>query len=182
MSEEKLLDADSLRNNVKLRSLIVTKIKYNIPLLVLLTHFDDYCDKVKKMDENWKEICKNHFNKNKSELLNYLNGLTISNSFKSDFKFDEKDIIHAVLVDTSKLSDEDIIKEFDENTKKYYDNAKNEEQKKMIINIFAGGLQKKSKDVEEFIRKEINILGQKELVELIKKRLPFQYHNALIKI
>ena len=151
MSEEKILDADSLKNNTKLKYLIKTKLKYNIPLIVLLTHSDDYCDKVKKTNENWKIICKNHFTKNKSELLNYLNDL-IANDFKRDFKFDENDIIHVVLVDRAKLSDEDIIKEFDENTKKYYDSTNNEEQKQMIINIFSGGLQKKAKDVEYFIK------------------------------
>ena len=179
MSEEKLLDSDSLKNNTQLKSLVGSRLQYNIPLLVLLTHSDDYCSKVKNSGENWKMICKNHFIKNKNELLGYIN--KIVDDSKSDFKFDEKDILHVVLVGNKELSDEEIIKEFDDETKEEYDNAKDEEEKKLIIRIFARGLKKKSKDVEEFIRKEIKVLGQKELVELLKKRLPSQYHNALIK-
>ena len=52
----------------------------------------------------------------------------------------------------------------------------------MIIQIFAGGLQKKTNDVEEFIKKEIKVLGQKELIGKIKEKLPSQYHSALIEL
>ena len=48
MAERQPLDNDSLKNNKNLENLIKMKIKYNIPLLILLTHSDNYCDEVKK--------------------------------------------------------------------------------------------------------------------------------------
>ena len=54
--------------------MINLRLDYKIPLLILLTHSDNYCDKVKKTTEkNWKEICKNSFSQNKKNLLDYLN-------------------------------------------------------------------------------------------------------------
>ena len=181
MSEEKILDADSLGKNTKLAKLIEWNIQFNIPLIILLTHSDDYCDKIYKSDNDWKKICKDHFIKNKENLLNYVNGL-IANKFKRKLKFDEKDIMRVVLVETAKLSKEEIIKEFDEKTRNFYNLAVDDEQKNIIIEIFVSGLQKKSNDVEEFIKKEIKVLGQKELIGKIKEKLPSQYHSALIEL
>ena len=69
MNEESDLDADSLRKNEKLNILINLRTKYKIPLLILLTNSDTFCDKVKKSDENWRKICKEHINNNKINLL-----------------------------------------------------------------------------------------------------------------
>ena len=53
MDERKTLDSDSLKDNEKLKELIKLKINYKIPLLILLTHSDNYCDEIKKTNENW---------------------------------------------------------------------------------------------------------------------------------
>ena len=79
--------------------------KYKIPILILLTHSDDYCDKIKKADNNWKIICKEHIINNKQNLLNYING-QIKEVKENNFKLDENKIIHTVLIESKKISDE----------------------------------------------------------------------------
>lgn len=51
ISEESTLDADSLRKNEKIKSLIQLKLKYKFPFLILLTHSDTYCNKVKNNEK-----------------------------------------------------------------------------------------------------------------------------------
>lgn len=75
MDERKALDADSMRKNKKLETLIKLRINYKIPLLIILTHFDNYCDEIKKTENDWEEICSEVLEKNKDDLL------FINNSF-----------------------------------------------------------------------------------------------------
>ena len=56
LDERKSLDEDSMANNKKLLKLIKLKIEYKIPLLIILTHCDNYCYEIKKADKNWKNI------------------------------------------------------------------------------------------------------------------------------
>ncbi len=180
MSEGAKLDSNSLKDNKKLKLLIELRIKYKIPLIILLTHSDVYCTTVKNGEKDWKIICQKHFEENKNELLNYINKL-IKDNFKIDFKFDKEDIIHVVLVEiTKELSNEEVIEEFDEETKKEYEEATDEEAKKDKIILFRRALQKGPKQVENFIKEKMHFLGQKELIEKIKERLPIQYHNSLV--
>ena len=91
INEESDLDADSLRKNEKIEKLLGIRLKYKIPLLILLTHSDTYCEKVKKSDVNWTKICKEHINNNKNNLLSYINEL-IEKKYNSNYKMNENDI------------------------------------------------------------------------------------------
>ena len=62
-----------MKNNQKLETLIKLRLQYKIPILILLTHFDNYCDEIKKTEKDWKEICNDNLYKNKKDLLNYIN-------------------------------------------------------------------------------------------------------------
>ena len=108
IDEKKTLDSDSIRNNKNLETLINLRLDYKIPLLILLTHSDNYCDEVKKAEKNWKEICNNDFSQNKKNLLDYLNEQIEKKN--SDFKINENDIIHIVLVESEKMTEGEIIK------------------------------------------------------------------------
>ena len=178
------MDADSLRLNKKLEILIELRLKYKIPLIILLTHSDDYCDKVKKRDKNWKTICKSHINENKKKLFNYVNDL-IESKYKSNYKMNENDIMHIVLVEgnqINQISDEELIKQLPKKIKDKYDKAdkeKDEKRKKEILEDYRYIIESKENEVIDFIKEELNVLGQKELIEKIRERFPFQYHSAL---
>ena len=178
LDERKNLDADSMRNNTKLQTLIELKLQYKIPLLILLTHFDNYCDEIKKTatDMNWTETCEETLNKNKDDLLDFINKEIIKNK---EYEFDENDILHIVLVEPKKITDEDIIKTFDENTKKEYDNLNEEEKAKMLKNIKLG-MNLKDNEVQDFLKK-MEIFGPKGLIEKLREKFPRQYHNALLE-
>ena len=179
ISEESILDADSIRNNNKLETLIKLRTKYKIPILILLTHSDDYCDKIKKADNNWKIICKEHIINNKQNLLNYING-QIKEVKENNFKLDENKIIHTVLIESKKMSDEEAIKLLPKKLKSKYENA-NEEKKKEILEDYKSIIE--SDEVRDFFEEEnMNILYQKELIEIIKENIPSQYHSALSHI
>ena len=48
IDERSNLNAGVMRDNKKLKILIKLRLDYHIPLLILLTHSDNYCDEVKK--------------------------------------------------------------------------------------------------------------------------------------
>ena len=183
ISEESILTADSLRLNQKLEILIYLRAKYKIPLILLLTHSDDYCDKVKKEDQDWKRICCSHFNDNKQNLLKYVNEL-IKKKFNSNFLMNENDIMHIVLVEgnqINQISDEELIKQLPKKIKDKYDKAdkeKDEKRKKEILEDYRDIIESKENEVIDFIREEIKVLGQKELIEKLKNILPMQYHDV----
>jgi len=176
IDEGKVLDADSMKNNKKLDELINLRIEYKIPLYFLLTHFDDYCDKIKKdekLEKNWKENCKNTYENNKINLINYIKdkGLEIN----------EKDIMHVVLGGSKELTEEEKIKNLPEDIKEDYDKG-NEIIKKIILKSYYKGKDDGKREVQDFLGKEIKILRQKDLIEEMRKILPSQYCNALNQI
>ena len=175
IAERKGLDADSMEKNEKLKELINLRKNYKIPLLILLTHSDNYCDEIKKGGNNWEETCKNTINDNKNNLLKYINDLT------KDFPFEENDIMHTVLVEEKEMTEEEKVNNLDENTKKVYDSFDIPEMKKAILNAFYNGKKSNNNEVEEFLNNEIKIIRQKRLIEKIKEKLPYQYHSALIQ-
>ena len=182
INEESLLDDDSLGKNKNLEILIESRAKYKIPLLILLTHSDIYCDKVEKENkEDWKTICKEHFDTNKNNLLSYINEL-INKEFRYDFKMDESDIIHIVLVEPNPITDEEVIKKFTKRYKEKYGKAKTEEERKGIVEDFKEALCSKDIEALEFLKEEMKALDQKELIEKIREKLPSQYHNAFNSI
>ena len=176
MNEESDLDADSLRKNEKLNILINLRTKYKIPLLILLTNSDTFCDKVKKSDENWRKICKEHINNNKINLLSYINDL-IEKSYNSDFTMNEKDIIHIVLVEPKKISDEEIIKKMPKKVREKYDKA-DEEKKSIILETFKEGFESAEDEVKSFFEEEMDIYDSTKLINRLKQKLPSQYHSA----
>ena len=178
MSEEKKLDDDSLGKNEYLEILLETKVKYKIPLLIFLTHSDDYCDNIKKRNnKDWKKICKDHLDENKKELLSHLQRL-IDNNFKGNCKMNENDIMHIVLLEPVKRSDEEIIGELDEVLKEEYDNG-DEEEKKKILSDYRKYAEAKEFIVCNFLKKNMKVLYPKELIKKIKENIPSQYHSAL---
>ena len=175
IDERRGLDADSMEKNEKLKELINLRKNYKIPLLILLTHSDNYCDEIKKEGNNWKETCKNTINDNKSNLLKYINDLT------KDFPFEENDIIHTVLIEKKEMTEEEKVNNLDKKTREKYDKAGNAEMKNFILDIFYSGKNSNNNEVKEFLDNEIKIIRQKGLIEKIKEKLPNQYHSALIQ-
>ena len=110
-----------MKNYKKLETLIELRLKYKIPILILLTHFDNYCNEIKKTEKDWKEICNDNLYKNKKDLLNYINEVIIKKKYKQDLEFSEDDILHIVLVEPKQLTDEYIIKTLKEEIRKEYD-------------------------------------------------------------
>ena len=157
------------------------KVKYKIPLLIFLTYSDDYCDNIKKRNKkDWKKICKDHLDENKKELLNHLQ-LLIDNNFKGNCKMNEDDIIHIVLLDPVKRSDEEIIEELNEDLKEEYDNG-DEEEKKKILSDYRKYAEAKEFIAYNFLKKNMKVLYPKELIKKIKENIPSQYHSALNNI
>ena len=179
INEKSPFTSKSLENQILLE-LIKLRIKYKIQLLILLTHSDTYCNIVKEDgNNNWKETCKINIEDNKKKLLEYLNSEIKKNDI-NNFQMQENDIRHICLVDSaaSEIKDEEVIKMFDEDTLEEYNNAKDENEKKGIIKGFIRGKNLGPKEVKKFLRNEIKILEQKELIDVIKKRIPLQYHIA----
>ena len=177
INEENKLDADSLEQNKYLQDLLKMAAKYNIKLLILLTHSDTYCEKLKKEDEDWKETGKNDINENKFNALNYINN--VYGKDNSNLKFDEKDIIHIALVEPKQYSNEELIKKFSKKLREKYDKA-DEEKKKEILEDFKDTIESNENEVLYFFKEEnMDILDPKELVDKMKEYLPNQYHNAL---
>ena len=177
IKEDSIFTSKSLENKI-LQELIKLRIKYKIQLLVLLTHGDTYCDTVKKDDKNWKEICKKTLEDNKKKLLDYLNS-EIKKYDKNNFQMQENDIRHICLVEPAapEITEEEIIKDFDEEELEEYNSLDENEKKGYIKGIFIGK-SKGPKEIKKFLKNEIKLLDQKELIEIIKKKLPVQYHIA----
>ena len=169
-----------MKNNKKLETLIELRLKYKIPILILLTHFDNYCNEIKKTEKDWKEICNDNLYKNKKDLLNYINEEIIKKKYNQDLEFSEDDILHIVLVEPKQLTDEYIIKTLKEEIRKEYDNA-NEEKKKEILKYEKSRMNLKDDEVQDFLRKS-GVYGQSKLITKLKDKFPHQYHNALIQV
>ena len=181
ISEEKIIDSDALKNNEYLKKLIKLRIKYKISLLILLTHSDTYYTKINKEDEEWKKTIET----NKTNLLENINDL-IKNEYKSDFTLEESNILHVVLVEhiQKQMTDQENLDSIPDEDKDLFKDY-NEEQKKIAIDAYWKGKESSEKKVLNFIKKQINekiLLGQKEMIETFKEKLPSQYHGALIQI
>ena len=179
--ERKTLDADSLDNNKYLKTLIKLKLDYKIPFIILLTHCDNYFDEVKKTEKNWKSICKNSYEQNKKDLIKYIRDL-IGNEYKKEYGIEDDDILHTVLIDIEPkiITDEDIINSLEGDDKEDYEKA-DENGKKVILKLVKKIMNNKGNEVENFM-KELHVLGQKELIEKLKEKIPTQHHNAFIEV
>ena len=166
-----------MENNNNLKIILDLKAKYKIPMIILLTHSDIFCEKIKKEDKNWKETCKKHLNNNKNELSKWIN-----TKFQKA-EINENNIKHIMLVSGQKIeiSDDDIINNFDEEQKADYEEEDDKGKKKMIRNI-KKAMMKKDNEIPDFLKKEMCILEAKELIEEMKNYIPSQFHNSLIGI
>ena len=185
IKEDSKLDRDALKNNKKLQNLIQLRVKYKISLLILLTQSNIYCTKIKRDDKDWKKNWKIAIETNKTTLLNDINEI-IKKENNSNFLLEESNILHFVLVEPRQKPKTDKEK-FDllpdEIKEKYRDY--DEEKKKFAIDNFLDGWESSEKEVYDFIKVQINekvLLGQKELIEIFREKLPSQYHNALTLI
>ena len=177
IDERSNLNADVMRDNEKLKILIKLRLDYHIPLLILLTHSDNYCDEVKGQDENWKEICKKTLQENKNNLLNYINN-TITNEYKSNLVIKEDDIIHVVLIEQNEITNEELIEKLDEKMRNAYEQSND---KNSLIAFFRAGMISNGNEVKNFLY-ENGVLGKNELIKKMKLLLPSQYHNTLNNI
>ena len=176
IDEGKSIDPDRLRHNIILNKLVNLRKKNKISLLILLTHFDDYCYKIKRFENknNWKLICRENIINNKINILKYIN--KNENNIKSDIKIKEKDIMHVVLIEREKISNEEIIQKFPKKVKEKYDKT-NDEGKLMILEIFREGLND-GDEIVDFLNEEMNVLDPNKLKLIIKENLPFKYHRV----
>ena len=173
IAERSVLGSDSIGNNEKLKTLLNLRRDYKIPLLILLTHSDNYCEGVKKVENEWKETCKKTINDNKSNLIKFIN--------ENNYNIGENDIMHIVLVEEKvEMTLEEKLKNLDEETREEYDKS-DEATRKIILRTFYRGKNSNNNEVKDFLDKEIKILRQKGLIEKIKEKLPSQYHSALIQ-
>ena len=173
IDERSVLGSDSIGNNEKLKTLLNLRRDYKIPLLILLTHSDNYCEEVKNRENEWKEICKKTINDNKNNLLKFIN--------ENNYNIGENDIMHIVLVEEKvEMTLEEKVKNLDDETREEYENS-DEETRKIILRIYYKGKNSNNNKVKDFLDKEIKILRQKGLIEKIKEKLPSQYHSALIQ-
>ena len=177
ISELDAIDSRDMENNNNLKTILNLKAKYKISMIILLTHSDIFCEKIKKQDKNWKETCKKNLNNNKKQLLKWIN------SKFQNVEIDENNIRHILLVNGEKIeiTDEYIINNFDEEQRADYEEEDDKGKMKMIRNI-KKTMMKKENEISDFLNKEINILGEKELIEELKNYIPSQFHNSLIGI
>ena len=158
IDERSVLDSNSIGNNEKLKTLLNLRRDYKIPLLILLTHSDNYCEEV---------------NDNKNNLLKFIN--------ENNYNIGENDIMHIVLVEEKvEMTLEEKVKNLDDETREEYENS-DEATRKIILRTFYRGKNLNNNEVKDFLDKEIKILRQKGLIEKIKEKLPSQYHSALIQ-
>ena len=173
IDERRGLDSDSIGNNKKLKTLLNLRRDYKIPLLILLTHSDNYCEEVKNRENEWKETCKKTINDNKNNLLKFIN--------ENNYNIGENDIMHIVLVEEKvEMTLEEKVKNLDDETREEYENS-DEATRKIILRMYYKGKNSNNNEVKDFLDKEIKILRQKGLIEKIKEKLPSQYHSALIQ-
>ena len=180
MDERKTLDADSLKNNKKLESLIKLKLNYKIPLLILLTHSDNYCDEIKKTEKNWKEICTKNIKRNKEDLLGHINNSIIKTIGIQDFEISRDNVLHVVLIQPQNAEEKVLIAMLDEEELIEYNKA-DEKGKQKILKPYRKAMNFQSNEVQSFLI-GINVLGKKELIEKLKEKIPVQYHSTFIKI
>ena len=182
INEESQLTSDSLRKNNNLEEIIKLKENYKIPLIILLTHFDDYCKKVIKTEENWKSTCKIHLDKNKKELIEYIKKI-IGEPQESSSKSDEIKIMHIVF-EQEQIMDEEVIQKLSKKQLEIYKKEKDDKKKKELLEFFKEGMDLNEDEVREFLEEEDmkNVLSTKDLIKKMRENLPTQYHNALKEI
>ena len=152
------------------------RMKYKSKLIILLTHSDTYCEKIKK-EKDWKNLCRDDLNKNKKDLLIHMNQL-VTEKYKSNFIMNENDVFHISLDDYIKITDEEIIKNFNDIQKKFYEEA-NEVYKNMLIETIKEGLNKNNQnETKDYTINELNVLDKNKLIEKLKEILPSQYHSV----
>ena len=167
------LDSDSIGNNKKLKTLLNLRRDYKIPLLILLTHSDNYCEEVKNRENEWKETCKKTINDNKSNLIKFIN--------ENNYNIGENDIMHIVLVEEKEeMTLEEKVKNLNKKMRDIYEKS-DKATKDIILMSYYSGFNSNNNEVKDFLDDEIKILRQKELIEKIKEKLPSQYHSALIQ-
>ena len=172
IAERSVLDSNSIGNNEKLKTLLNLRRDYKIPLLILLTHSDNYCEEVKNRENEWKETCKKTINDNKNNLLKFIN--------ENNYNIGENDIMHIVLVEEKvEMTLEEKVKNLDDETREEYENSDESTRKIILRTFYRKNLN--NNEVKDFLDKEIKILRQKGLIEKIKEKLPSQYHSALIQ-
>ena len=176
IDERSVLGSDSIGNNEKLKTLLNLRRDYKIPLLILLTHSDNYCEGVKKVENEWKETCKKTINDNKNNLLKFIN--------ENNYNIGENDIMHIVLVEEKKekkeMTLEEKVKNLNKKMRDIYEKS-DKATKDIILMSYYSGFNSNNNEVKDFLDDEIKILRQKELIEKIKEKLPSQYHSALIQ-
>ena len=123
------------------------------------------------------QLVKNILMKTKKKLLEHINEL-LENQFKCDFKMNKNDIMHIVLLETNSISDEELIKRLNPRLKEKYDKG-DQKEKSLIIESVRYGMESTENEVNDFLKNELKVLGQKELIEIMKLKLPSQFHNAL---
>ena len=180
LSEENTLDANSLRNNKKLEKIIEMRMKYKSKLIILLTHSDTYCDKIKKENE-WKNLCKKSLNDNKNNLLKHMNQL-VTEKYKSNFIMNENDVFHISLDDYIEISDDEIINNFSDDKKAFFEQA-DQALQSMLLKFAKEGYKKNNQtESKDFTINELNVLDKNKLIEKLKEILPSQYHSVLTQI
>jgi len=180
LSEENTLDANSLRNNKKLEKIIEMRMKYKSKLIILLTHSDTYCDKIKK-EKEWKNLCKKSLNDNKNYLLKHMNQL-VKEKYKSDFIMNENDVFHISLDDYIEISDDEIINNFSDDKKAFFEQA-DQALQSMLLKFAKEGYKKNNQtESKDFTINELNVLDKNKLIEKLKEILPSQYHSVLTQI
>ena len=173
INEKSGLDSDSIGNNEKLKTLLNLRRDYKIPLLILLTHSDNYCEEVKNRENEWKETCKKTINDNKSNLIKFIN--------ENNYNIGENDIMHIVLVEEKEeMTLEEKVKNLNKKMRDIYEKS-DKATKDIILMSYYSGFNSNNNEVKDFLDDEIKILRQKELIEKIKEKLPSQYHSALIQ-
>lgn len=177
IKEDSKLDADSLTKNENLERIIDWRIKYKIPVLILLTHFDAYCYKVKNQEKDWKNICKTHINSNKTNLINCMNDI-IRKKYNSNYKINDNDVIHTIFIEPNQANMQE--QSIPENLQDMY-NQSDEEGKKKILKIIQETRKSAAYEYINSTKKELKdiIFDRKKLCEQLKKYLPSQYHRAV---
>ena len=82
---------------------------------------------------------------------------------------DESYIIHIALVEPNSISDEEAIKKFTKRFKEKYGKAKTEEERKEVVEDFKDVLGPKDNEALEFLKEEMKVSDQKELIGISKE-------------
>ena len=173
ISEVDMIDSRDMENNKNLKAILHLKKTFNIPLVILLTHSDIFCEKIKRVSKDWKNSCSLLLNKNKKNLLSWINK-TINNRYEMK----ENDIKHVMLQENKKeITNEEVFKSFDEETLADYE-KEDDHGKELMIKTVKKTLMKKENEVIDYLKNVIKVLGPKELIEEIKNYIPSQFHNT----